>query len=247
MRRLTRFLWLSLLSVLTVGCAGLSRTPTTLDCRELGLTPVIDAGQRLEFSSPGFSVLPPQGGYWCIQQSDPGGVVFVKSPLLGQRLNRRPNLRETTHTFAATAREVIVEEAELDNPEELQAFVKRWLLGGARVRVADSTVVLDTAPLRRFKLIDSKVDLENPFGAKCVRFDAVIEERDNPLAPGAVLIQINPSQFLCRHPHSRERIFLLIGYSERYLQEEQPRPLLVETWKQEVEPFVRSLRFSPPR
>ncbi|MGH2396585.1 MAG: hypothetical protein ACRDFW_06265 [bacterium] len=152
-----------------------------------------------------------------------------------------------THTFAAMAREVSVEEAALESAEELQAFVQRWLRGGGRSRMFGSMTVLDSAPVARFKLVESKVVLDNSLGATCVRWDAVIEERDNPKVPGSVLIQTIRNNFLCRHPHSRERVFILIGYSERHMQGEQPQSQLVEMLKQEVEPFLRSLRFIRPR
>lgn len=247
MRRLGRSLFIWLLGILTTGCAAVLSTPVMFDCRQLGMTPVTDTAQRLEFPSPGFSVLPPQGEHWCIQQSQPSGIAFVKSPLFGKLLDRRPQETEVAHTFVAMAREVSVEEAAVESPADLQAFVERWLRGGAGVRLGGPTMVLDTTPLARFKLARSKVLLDNSLQASCVRWDAVIEERDNPMVSGSVLIQTTRNNFLCWHPHSRERVFILIGYSERHVQGEQAQPPLVEMLKREVEPFLQSLRFVPPR
>lgn len=218
---------------------------SALDCKDIGAQAITDSTQRLQFPASGFSVLPPQGDKWCIQRTDRDGIIFFKSPLLLDT-NPRPARASASHTVVAMAKEVSIEESGLDSIEGLRDFVARWLRGGGNTRSLGSTLVLDDTPLARFKLVESRLDLKNPFSANCVGFDSVTEERDNPRYRGAVLLMVNRNQFLCRHPHARERLLVLIGYSERYMQgAPPPAGSLVDDWKEQLEPFVRSLQFSP--
>jgi hypothetical protein len=96
----------------------------------------------------------------------------------------------------------------------------------------------------RFRSRETHVSPDPTFGAECVRADQVAEERHNPNAHGAVLIMVN-RQVLCRHPDAPRRI-ILIGASERYA-EGDPGPRLLDLRKDQIDGFMRSLRFMPPR
>jgi hypothetical protein len=224
----------SVLLAVSVACA---QTPAAFaeDCKEAGAQSVGGMAHRVEFPASGFSVLPPQGKNWCMRRSGPNGVVF-----------RKTEDGNAAHTVVTMAQEVSVEEPNLDTVEGLRDFVERWLRAGGNTRWMGLTLVLDDTPLPRFKLIESRFDVKNPFAAICVGFDSVTEERGNRRFRDAVLIMVNRNQFLCRHPHARDRLLVLIGTSERYRRDAAPAGgLLLDFWQGELEPFVRSLRFSP--
>lgn len=238
----SRWALLLLCGIAVTACAAPPVRPVMVDCRTLRLTPVTDSAQRLTFHSHGFSILPPQGEHWCISRADSNGIAFGKNLFGGKLLERPPRLNEMTHTFVAMAMAVTVEETKIETAADLQAFAERWDGG---FRMVGSKIVLNSSPVPRFKVIDSKVTLAPRIGSfDCVRWEGVREERDNPQRRGFVLI-LTEYTWLCRHPHSSGLV--LIGYSERHLQGDVLDSPLVETLKQEVEPFVGSLLVTPPR
>jgi hypothetical protein len=98
----------------------------------------------------------------------------------------------------------------------------------------------------RFRLVASNVVMDETIGSTCIRFDATVEERDNPRWPGEVLVSVERGNLLCRSPRTKDSSFVWIGASERYRQSRPPHPLLTETRAQEIEAFTRSLSFTQP-
>lgn len=241
MRTYSRWVLLCLCIMFAVGCAARSFTPVTLDCPALRMAPVTNLDQRLEFQAEGFSILPPQGQDWCIQRLDSHGVVFNKHPLSGKLLEKQPQLVDVFHTFAAFAVARDVKQTKIESSADLKAFVDQLLREGDVGRFVEGE---EGSAVRRFRLVESNSVLDNSFGSDCVRFDAVVEERDNPRLAGSVLILNVPNNLICRHPHSPGVSLIWISFNERYVQGEQP---LAATVKHEFEPFVRSLQFMPPR
>jgi hypothetical protein len=160
--------------------------------------------------------------------------VFNTHPLFGKVIETRPSQAELRHTVAlATIADEVPKDARVETASEMFAFVERRILGAQ--------------PGSRFKVVESKFMPDSSLGAECIRFDAVVEERDNPGAPGVVLIGVMRDNFLCRHPDSRPPTLVLIMVSERYPQGTVTRPLLIDTLRSEWEPSVRSLQFMPRR
>jgi hypothetical protein len=96
----------------------------------------------------------------------------------------------------------------------------------------------------RFHLVDSNVVIDDAIGSSCIRFDATVEERDNPRWPGEVLVSVERGNLLCRSPRTKDASFVWIGASERFRQSRPPNPLLTETRAEEIEAFTRSLSFT---
>lgn len=179
--------------------------------------PITDPTKRLEF--PRFSILPPQGLNWSIFRQGPSEVVFMKAPLATP-----PMRADRLHTFAVIAIVFDPQGADLESPTGVQEFLER-----------------DKGAPPRFRFLESQTVLDSSLGPGCVRFDSVVEERDNPRAPGSALI-ISEHGFICRHPHVPTR-GVYLSYSERYVQGDQS--LLSEGLKQEAEASLRSVMFKP--
>ncbi len=215
------------------GCAT-SRLamPVRVDCQFLRMASVSSPTQRMEFRSWGYSLLPPQGNQWCIGGAGPRGTRFITHPLFGKVIETRPSQAELRHTFGIMAiADEVPKDAKVETAADLFTSVERLVLGGQ--------------PKSRFKVVETRFVPDSSLGAECVRFDTVVEERDNPGAPGVVLVLVNRDNFLCRHPGSRTPTLIWIGASERYVQGTLTGPLLIDTLRTEWEPSVRSLQFLP--
>ena len=219
------------IALLLVGCATAPPpTGVTVDCRLLGMTPA--PTERLEFPAGGFSLVPPRGGVWCEGTRQARRTQFGAHPLLGQTIGARLSPAEMIHSFGLVA--ISFEPppaARLETPDEKFTFFLRQIVGveaGSRFRVVESRVAADTT-----------------LGADCIRFDLTTEERNNPSAAGAVLVQVGRANLLCRHPDAGRPALIYVGASERYLQGTVSGSLLIDTRRAEWEPSVQSLRFLP--
>ena len=217
--------------LITAGCVRPRLSaPVTMDCQVLGMAQVTNLTPRVEITSGQYSLLPPQGKHWCVRTAEPGAIVFSTHPLLGETLYARPSDAEILHSFSIGAFQVQVPEgANVETADDIFAFVKREYL----------------APEPRFRAVEATFAPDSSLGANCIRFRAIMEERNNPRAPGAVLIGVIGDSFACRHPNSRVPTVVVISPSERYIQGTVARPLLMETLRSEWEPSVRSLQFMP--
>lgn len=90
----------------------------------------------------------------------------------------------------------------------------------------------------RFKPVDIKVSLECYRVGNCVRYDFTIEDHGSPYAPGSVLI-LTGYGFFFRHPYD-DKYIVDINYSQRFPKGDKPLPA-----ESEVEPFFKSLEFTP--
>jgi hypothetical protein len=226
-----RSCWLLAIACLAGGCAPARlATPIVMSCQSLRLAAVTNPEERVDFPSWGYSLLPPRGNHWCVSGKGTRGVVFNTHPLFGQAIDTRPSEAEIRHTLALAARaDEIPTDAKLETPADMFAFVEQRFL----------------RPEPRFTIVQSTFASDSTLGAECIRFDAVIEERDNPDARGVVLIGVLKDNLLCRHPSSRVPTLVLVSASERYMQGALTTPLLIDTRRSEWEPTVRSLRFAP--
>jgi hypothetical protein len=147
---------------------------------------------------------------------------------MGKRLETAPALPEQAHTFAiALLAGPPPKGVKLDTPDDLVAAAHRVMVGEkGTIRIVESSSARDTS-----------------LGAECIRFDSILEERDNPRVRGAVLVIVNRDNYVCRHPHSSTPTLLLFGASERYIRGTVSPPLLLDTLRPQWEPTVRSVQF----
>lgn len=220
-------------AVLVVGlflsaCASTPFTPRTLNCGRL--TPVPNPSGRIELPSLGVSIVPPQANGWCMSPMAADVFSFGTHPLMGKYLEKAPTPAEAAHTLGILVMSAPPpQDAKLDTPEDLLAVAQRMLGGSERFRTVESRIVQDPSQ-----------------GAGCITFDAILEERGNPRAPGLVLQVVSRQNHLCRHPYTRSPILVLWGASERYVQGTVSPPSMVDTLKPDWEPSVRSLQFLRP-
>lgn len=216
------------LLVALVECAA-PRAAVDADCASIKRPAVTVPAPQIDFPVAGFSVTPPQGEHWCIADQDSTkGIMFSTAAFLGRRFTARPPPQVAANTLGAVAVVVDPGEQRVDTPEGLRAY--------AEYRLREEP--------GRFRRREAHVSPASGFSAECVRADQVVEERHNPSMPDAVLIMVN-RQVFCRHPDSPRRV-ILIGASERYL-EGDPGPRLLEFRKEQIEGFMQSLKFMPPR
>ena len=214
---------------LTTGCATAAFTPRTVDCGRL--TPVPNPSGRIDLASQGASVQPPQADRWCMSTTQAGAFAFNTHPLMGRRLESPPSQADVAHTVGIIILTAPVpKELRIETPEELAALAQRMMLGESG----------------RFRTVESSAARDSSLGADCVRFDSVVEERDNPRASGGVFVIVNRENRLCRHPHASSPTLVLFGASERYLQGSGVS-LTLDTLRPEWEPSVRSVQFLRPR
>jgi len=213
-----------------------------VDCRALGLAPVTDPNQRIDFPGEGFSIQAPRGDHWCVLQTHPGWIFFAKNLLGWKLLHGPPPLVERAHTFGAGAMVVFVEGVKLETLAQVQEFTQRWLRTGAGSRIVGSRQVLDPSPVPRSKHISSKIRPDKSLGADCVHPEAAREERDNPRAPDIVFTQTDEG-YLCLHPRTSALILIILA-TERYAQGDVP---LAGTLRQEGEAVARDILFASPR
>lgn len=226
---MTTFTWIVAVGVLLSGCASTTFTPRTVNCG--GLTPVPNPSGRIELPSLGVSIVPPQASRWCMSPMAADVFSFGTHPLMGKYLETAPTPAEAAHTFGILVMSAPPpKDAKLDTPEDLLAVAQRMLGGSERFRTVESRVVQNLS-----------------LGADCITFDAILEERGNPRAPGLVLQVVSRQNHLCRHPYARSPTLVLWGASERYVQGTVTPPSLVDTLKAEWEPSVRSVQFLHPR
>jgi hypothetical protein len=213
------------------GCAPTRLpAPVAITCQALHLASVVDPESRVEFPAWGYSVLPPRGANWCVGGRTPRGTIFNTHPLLGKLIDEKPAPNDILHTFGLmTTADDVPKDARFATPEEMFAFVDQRFL----------------RPEPRFTVVESSFRPDASLGAECIRFDAVIEERNNPDARGAVFVGVLRDNVLCRHPRAPTPTLVLISASERYVQGAVAGPLLIDALRGEWEPSVRSLRFQP--
>ena len=96
-------------------------------------------------------------------------------------------------------------------------------------------------------MLESHSAVNRSLDASCVRFDAKVEARGLYKAPAGVVVVLNfINNLICAHPHpasSKSRL-IWISFVETYREGEQSA---ADTVRREVDPFLQSLQFMPPR
>lgn len=156
---------------------------------------IADPTQRLYFTH--YSVLPPAGGNWIIQEQSSEHIALRRVNVGGGRF----------HTIIASAELMPVPE-ELQNLDRLQQHIERE----HRAETRDP----------RFTVLDVKVTQVRLGEAGCVRFDGTSEERGSPVAEGRVLI-LEAHEYFCPSPVT-SMVVVKLAYGQRFLEGARPLP-----------------------
>lgn len=179
--------------------------------------PVTDPDKPVKGS--GFSVLPPQGDQWIVMmRPDMDGLTFGK---------KDPEHIKFPTTVLVIARRVKASHNDISTPAGLHAEFE------ASVRATSGRFTLREFSLERYRDESRATD--------CLRINTAVEERNNPVNPGFVLL-LSDSGYVCRHPLSPE-YYVLVTISER-------RPVespsyLNDSLRAEAERTLNSIRYLP--
>jgi hypothetical protein len=226
-------------------CEAANVAPVALDCGALGYSAVTNIDRRVEIATPGFSILPPQGEHWCYRLTASQGISFFKIPKFEKSFEQPPSREEVAALRMFSAIAISLKgfrdlKTNVQSPEELKSSVNLMIDEHLFSQIVDGVKSAE----HRFRLLDSRVVMDNSSGASCARFDAKIEERGSVQAPGLVFLLNFTDNVVCRHPTTSDIDVIWVGFIERYTEGDKP---ISDTLKEEYEPFVQSLQFMPPR
>jgi hypothetical protein len=229
---------------LAICCEAANAAPVTPRCEALKSLPVTSPEQRIEITAPGFSVLPPRGELWCYRLMASQGVSFFRIPQFEKGFDGPPSLEiAALHLLGAMAMSLKGLRdfgTKVQTPDELKNVVN--VLINEHLFSQISAGVLSAE--HRFRLLESNVAINNFFGATCVTFDAIAEERGSAQAPTLVFVLNLPGNVVCRHPSASDTELIWAGFIERYVEGDRPA---ADMLKKEYQPFVQSLQFISPR
>ena len=98
---------------------------------------------------------------------------------------------------------------------------------------------------RRYQLLASHSSVDRSLDANCVRFDAKVEARGLKALPGIVALNFINNLICVRpHPASSKSPLIWISFLEAYREGEKS---VADTVRREIDPFLESLQFMPPR
>ena len=197
-----------LFALALAGCAGTA-----------SIRPLTDSNSPIQWN--GFSLPPPQGAGWYIQEAA-DGVEFFK--MLSPGPSRDPSIAEP-QSFALG---VLIQKA--DSREIATA-------DGLRNYVDQHMIVPD--PKRRQRLIDHKTASYTEQGTDCVHYEAKFEEQ-----PRKFVLEITGAGFVCRHPSSPG--YVVHGtYSERHARDSETQAF--DTQIRDAEALLKKVTFTPMR
>lgn len=233
-----------LCATIIAACTPTLREPVLFECALLEMASVSHAAQPVRVE--GFTIRPPVGEHWCIQEESENQVVFVTHLLSGEVISKRPTADEVMHTFGLMASAFDFEDHDPQTAEQLRQVLERWLrVGGAAKTVGDRRVLQFQRP-PRFRHVRSHVVAKpSPIG-ECVEYESQIEERDNPEAPGKVLL-LDQIGTVCLNPDPRLSAVAFVVFSERRVRDSPTVPALRESLSREATGSFESLRFVSQR
>jgi hypothetical protein len=228
-----------------------SFTPLPLNCSmfDTSLVLVTNLDKRMEVSVSGFSIMPPQGENWCVKSLASRGLSFLKAPpsmaVFGQ-----PSSPE--ELFPAALRAVRFSGLAVDlpdfgfkteSPEQLKVAVDQMI----RMHIFSQFTAGISTEERHYQLIESHSGVDRSLDASCVRFDAKVEARGfyKALGDNVVILKFI-NNLICVHPQppSSKSPLIWISFVEVYREGEESA---ADTVRQEVDPYLQSLQFLPPR
>jgi hypothetical protein len=170
----------------------------------------------------GFSILPPRGERW-----------FIVDP---QTVPPAPPWKTAVSFFKVVGKlhsiSARVETAHFRDVAAMTSTGRTVILQAMK-----SEILEEFNP--RFKRLDAKASLDKCLGYDCMRYKKVLEDHSPRDVPGYVLI-LTQDGFIVPHPHS-PTFFIWVEYSQRFPPGKKPFPI-----EAELEPFLKSLEFTPP-
>ena len=229
-------------------CGAAGFTPIPFNCSMCESSLVTNLDQRIEVSASGFSVLPPQGENWCVKSLASQGLSFLKAPVsvavFGQPSSPDELFPAVLQAVRFTGLAVGLPDFgfNTESPEQLKIAVDEMI----SMHIFSQFVGGISSAERRYQLLESHSLVDRSFDASCVRFDAKVEARGMHKAlPGLVVLNFI-NNLICAHPQppSSKSPLIWMSFVETYREGEQSA---ADTVRREVEPFLRSLQFMPPR
>jgi len=198
-----------------------------------GAVRVTDPSVRYDFPERGISVLPPVGPRWWAvpgKTFSPDTVIFFGKPIGDHPPQQAAEVRSIVAGVLAYPLPWHRLPGDVASADDLKRQIDATISEGFLPTLASEPRHLTTA--------EEVVD-RSP-GAECVRYDESIEDIRVPQFQGSIFVE-RQRGFRCLHPF-RKGVVVDFGWSERHLAGEPSAGLDAE-----VEPFMKSLRFSPPR
>ncbi|HEY6363493.1 MAG TPA: hypothetical protein VI585_01755 [Candidatus Binatia bacterium] len=230
-------------------CNAAVFTPVPLNCGMVDSSPVTNLDKRMEVSVAAFSVLPPQGENWCVKSLASKGLSFLKAPaslpVFGKPSSPDELLPMALEAFRFTGLAVDVPDFgfNIESPEKLKFAVDEMI----RTHIFSQFIMGIISAERRYQLLESHSATDMSSGVSCVRFNAKVEARGLHTGPPGLIMILNFfNNLVCAHPEpaSSENRLIWISIIEAYRVGEES---VVETVRREVDPFLQSLQFMPPR
>jgi len=230
-------------------CGAASFTPVPITCGQLGSSAITNLNQRMEVSVSGFSVLPPQGENWCVKSLASRELSFVKAPVsmpvFGGPSSPDELLPMALRAVRFTGLAVSFPDFgfNIESPDQLKIAVDQMI---STHIFSQFTAGISTAE-RRYQLIESQSAVDRSLDASCVRFDAKVEARGLQWQlPGTVVVLNFINNLICAHPQSpsSKNPLIWMSFVEAYREGDQSA---ADTVRREVDPFLQSLQFMPPR
>lgn len=220
--------------------ASTSWQPRTLGCPDVGTTQIVDTNHR--FEAKDFSILPPSDGIWCISIQQNYMVGFTTRKLLGEFVDSEPTLEVHAYKQLVGAESTKVTDIDISTPKAIKSFTEKWLTIGHPLKETGGQRYLQLSPTdwsKRFKLIQSKVQIDNTYDADCIRFDSNYLAQDTYNYPWDT--DLDFSGIGCRHPSSSDTIVWIYYAEERRAGYQDPE--FSTKAKLQVERTLLSLEF----
>ena len=215
----------------------------------LDSSPVTNLDKRIEVSAPGFSVLPPQGKNWCVKSLASGALSFLKVPVnipvFGKPSSPDELLPMALQAVRFTGLAVDLPDFgfNTESPEQLKVAVDQMI----SMHIFSQFTGGISSAERRYQLLESHSAVDRSLDASCVRFDAKVEARGfyKALGDNVVILKFI-NNLICVHPQppSSKSLLIWISFVEVYREGEESA---ADTVRQEVDPYLQSLQFLPPR
>lgn len=191
----------------------------------------------------GFSVAPPAGKHWCIQELTSAGAVYLGSAVIESPLDEQPGADQALHSFVVHTVSGELPGANVADSRQLRVFVENWVKGGSDPNTIANRSQGATAPTgKQFEVVQSNVTLLESNPDACVRYASVSREQGNPLSGNADFTLEN-NGIMCRHPE-RPTLLVWANFSERYI-EGTPNPRSRAQMQAQARGTVRSLQLEP--
>jgi len=200
---------------------------------------VADTNQRKE--SDNFSILPPSGKNWCMNEQSSNRINFLTNKFIGQFVEKFPSDKETAQQYWALAYNVKVKDTDLSTAQKVKLFMEKWFPGGATwERIDGQWHALVTSPSDDHKLTKSEIEIDNTYGDDCVRYSASWFEKHSSRYRGPLVHK--EEGFACRHPSSTDLLVVVKFHETHRAGYENTR--LALKYRAEAEQTLQSLEFN---